>query len=329
MAFYPRSQAHRYNRRDVRYRGRKRWRPTKSRGWKSTGRQRYNKTKNVTTTTVGKRNRKQTLKKRVAALEVGSKKHSDYVSLTPELVVWNGTDLNASKNSYLSVLAIQGPLNNGTEGNTALHDNEQRKSDTIYCSSIRLKGELRGVRPQDNAGITGIPTMNAFAAAKMQELCHTRFTISILQDMRPSIVNAATGDADVNPLPTGANEIAIETIYSDTIAGQSQLQFFGTSNALKSYESSRFKLLHQERFETTFQKPSRFFDIKYNVNRKLKYVPPRSGTPPPPNVPQLPYNYNLVIFVTCVQRPLELSWATVLSPAQITTKTARVYFIDA
>lgn len=293
-----------------------------------TGKQRYNKTKNVLKTTVG-RSKKNSLYNRVAALEVGSKKHSDYVSLTPELVVWNGTDLNPAKNSYSTILAIQGPLNNGVEGNPNLPDNAQRKSDTIHCSSVRLKGTLRGVRPNDLGAITDHGTMSVFGSTKMQELCHTKFTISILQDMRASIVNPTTGDAQVNALPSTAGAIAIETLYADTITGQSQLQFFGTNNALKSYEASRFKLLHQECVETSFQKPNKQFDINYKVNRKLKYVPPRTGTPPPPNAPSLPYNYGLVIMITCVTPPQDLSWATVLSPPQVTQKSARTYFIDA
>lgn len=291
------------------------------------GRQRYNSQRNVSTTKLGRYSKKKTLKKRVAALEVSAKKHSDYVSLTPELVVWNGTDLLASKNSYDTLFSIQGPLNDGTQNNL-LDENEQRESDTIHCTSIRLKGTLHGVRPQDLGAITAEGTMGVWAATKMQQLCHTKFTISILLDKRPSSINPATGEAEVNDLPAGANEIAISTIYAKTLTGTSQLQFFGAQNSMKSYKNARFKLLHQEAIETSFQKPNKSFDISYKVNKTLKYVAARAGVPPPANPPSKPYNYGLVVFITCVTPPVEISWATALSPPSLSEKTSRVYFTD-
>lgn len=292
--------------------------------------QTYNQTTNVLQTNIGRRStKKSSLTARVAALESGAKKHSDYVSLTPELIVWNGTDLNASKASYTSILAIQGPLNTGAEGNAALSDNEQRKSDTIHCQYVRLKGEVIGVRPQDLGAIGAHGTMSVFGAAKMRQLCHSKITITILLDKRPSSVNAVTGEAEVNPLPTTAGAIAIETIYSKTTAGVNQLQFFGSNNALRSYESSRFKHLHSECIETTYDKPNNQFDITYKIDKTLKYVPPRPPPGAPPNPPSLPYNYGLVVFFTCITPPVEPTFAVCLSPPQVTKKTARTYFIDA
>lgn len=290
-------------------------------------RQRYNSQRNTSTTTVGSYRKKKTLRKRVSALEVSSKKHHDIVSLTPELVTWNGTDLIPSKNSYDTVLAIQGPLNDGT-ANAQLDEDEQRESDTIHCTSIRFKGTLHGVRPQDLGAIDAEGTMGVWAATQMQRLCHSKFTITILRDTRPSAVNVATGDSEVNPLPVGAAEIAISTLYSATLTGGNQLQFFGANNSLRNYKNSRFKLMHQEMIETSFQKPNKDFSISLKIDKKLKYVPPRGGTPPPQNVPAKPYNYGICFFVTCVTPPAPVSWATALSPPSLSQKTARTYFTD-
>jgi hypothetical protein len=306
------------------YRGRRR-RPR--------NRQRYNRTKNVLVSNVGRRGRRLTVKKRLNQLEAGSKHHWDKASLTGELISWNGTDLiPTTKNSYSGLLAIQGPLSDGT-AHESLKENEQRINDTVYCTSVRIRGEVRGIRPQDLGTPAFQPAtdpsgMNLFGQSMMASLCATRVQITILQDMRPSVVDSA-GQSDVNPLPIsvagGGPGTALASLYDNPTVGSS-LQFFGVENALRSYESTRFKIVHNECIETSLTRPSKFFDINVKVNKKLKFVPAREGAAQ--NPPKVPYNYNLLVFFSMLSHPVQLPWSPYLSPASVTTKSSRCYFTD-
>ncbi len=292
------------------------------------GKQRYNRTKNVSKTTLGKRGYKRTLNKRVSALESGSNKHWDQVSLTQEIIGISGTNLNPAGNSFSSILAIQGPLATAAAGNPYMDEAEQRMNDTIFCKSVRLRGCVYGVRPLD----AGLPTggVMLFGLGKMEELCNTRVHISVLQDMRPSVVGA-DGNSSVNPLPTTPGETPLESIYQTLLPGTSsasQLLQFGVENAQRSYNSSRFKLIHQECLTTTMASYRKYFDIKIKVNRKLKYVPPRQGAPS--NPPAVPYNYNLIVVFTATNPAIatDPTWAGYLSGPMVTQKTSRTYFTD-
>lgn len=308
----------------------RRGRPRRTR---AKGKQHYNSQDNKLVTKTGNRSAgKLTLTKRVAQLEVSAKKHTDYISLTDEAITWNGTTLvggaplSAYKNSYPTLLAVQGPLNNGELGNPALEENEQRQSDTIFCTSVNLKGQVWGIRPKD-LGSAILANMTIFGGKKMEELCNSIITITILQDKRPSQQNA-DGTADVNLLPQASvGETALESIYGHTSTGGSLLQFFGTSCALKSYKSTRFTIVHQESIKTSFQSPMRTFDITFKVNKKLKFRPPR---PPPAttNPNTQPYNYNLAVFFSVVTPVADLGWSDYLDGPKLDTKTARMYFKD-
>lgn len=291
--------------------------------------QRYNRTKNTITTSLGKRGKKRTLTKRVAALETGSKKHHDQISNTVELLGAIGTDLNTSKISYSTLLAIQGPKCDATAGNAALDESEQRMNDVVYAKSVRIRGVLTGTRPQDLATPVS-QTMNEFGCEKMKTLCATRMWISILLDKRPSQVDGE-GKSQVNPLPTTAGETCLESVYqaTGTAAGSpSMLTLWGPENALRSYNSSRFKIVHQECITTSMTNPRKYFDIKYKINKKLKYVEARYGVPAPANPPQVPYNYNLLVVFTCNSPAVPILWATELSPPMLNLKSSRLYFTD-
>lgn len=297
------------------------------------GRQRYNRQSNKLVTRTGNRSRgKLTLKKRVAQLEVSAKKHVDTISLTDEEITWNGTTqvggapLSAYKNSYTNLLHIQGPLNNGELGNPALEENEQRQSDSVFATSVVIRGQVYGVRPKDLMPAT-FAALTPAGQVKMKSMCNSAITITILRDKRPSQQDA-TGTASVNLLPQASvGETAIESIYGHTVTGGSLLQFFGTQNALKSYKSTRFTVMHQEVIKTSYLNPMRTFEIKIKINKKLKFVPAR---PPPAttNPNSTPYNYNLAVFFTVVSPPEDLSWANYLSAPKLDTKTSRLYFKD-
>ena len=295
------------------------------------GRQRYNRTKNVLSTSIGRYGTKRTLKKRVAALEAGSSKRWDQISNTVELIQPTGTNLNTNMTSLTSLLAVQGPLCDATAGNPNMPEAEQRMNDTIFAKSVRIRGVVYGVRPLDTGGPAGSPTFDNFGQEKMAQLCTTRIWITILQDMRSSLVGP-DGQSQVNPLPTVAGETALESCYETLLPGTpspTQLTLFGPENALRSYDSSRFKIRHQECITTTKDNYRKFFDIKIKINRKLKYVQPRVATPAPPNPPAPPYNYNLVTVFTCNNPSVPIEWATFLSSPQVLQKTTRLYFIDA
>lgn len=298
-------------------------------------RQRYNRTTNVLNTNLGLY-RRQTVKARLKALEVGSSKHWDYVSTGQENILFNGTSLNPNKASFTSILAIQGPLNDGTAGNVNVTEQEQRMNDNIFVKSVRIRGMISGVRPKadlnpDSPGGTdaAVPpappaptTMTAFGAEMMKSLCQTRVWITLLVDKRPSTVGPL-GQSIVNPLPTAAGETLLETVYEGNLAQM------GIENCLRSYQSSRFKVVHQECITTSLHSPHKFFDIKYNVNKTVKYVVPRTGTPPPPNPPAFPYNYNLLCVVSTYPPVVPITWAQSLSESILSRKSSRTYFTDA
>lgn len=305
------------------------------------GAQRYNRTYNTYTATAGKARGKNSLSKRVKALEAGSSKHWDYVSTGVELIGFNGTSLNLNKCSYTSILAIQGPLSDGTSGASSLTEQEQRMNDVISVKSVRIRGMVSGVRPAEgfNADAPGGPitgggpppapytyaTMTAFGAEMMKTLCSSRIYITLVVDKRPSLVGL-NGQSIVNPLPTAAGETVLESIYEGNLATM------GLESALRSYQSSRFKIVHQECITTSFQTPHKFFDIKYNINKVLKYVVPRTAVPPAPppaNVPAFPYNYNLLCVVSCVSPVVPLPWAPTLTGPSLAKKSSRTYFTDA
>lgn len=292
-------------------------------------RQRTNSQRNVSTTKLGNRGRNRTLKSRVRALETGSNKHFDQISNTVELLGATGTDLNASKVSFQTLLAVQGPLCDATAGNAQLDESEQRMNDIIFAKSVRIRGVLTGTRPQDLATPVS-QTMNEFGCEKMKTICATRMWISILLDKRPSMVDGL-GNSQVNPLPTTAGETCLESVYQSqapTAGSPSLLTLWGPENALRSYNSSRFKIVHQECIVTSMTHPRKYFDIKYKINRKLKFVEARYGSPAPPNPPQVPYNYNLLVVFTCNSPSVPILWATELSPPMLNLKSSRLYFTD-
>lgn len=302
------------------------------------GRQRYSRTKNVLTTSLG-RFKRRTVKTRLKALEAGSSKHWDYVSTGQENLLFNGTSLQATRNSYSSILAIQGPLCDGTAGNVAITEQEQRMNDVIFCKGVRIRGMLSGVRPKadlnpDSPGGTdaAVPpappaptTMTQYGAEMMKSICQTRMWITLLVDKRPSVVGA-DGQSIVNPLPTAAGETMLETVY------EGNLSTLGIEACLRSYQSSRFKVVHQECIVTSMERPHAFFDIKYKINKTLKYVVPRTAVapaPPPANPPAFPYNYNLLCVFSVYPPVVPITWANSLSEAQLSRKSSRTYFTDA
>lgn len=316
-----------YRRRRRRRRAPRRSRPVK---------QRYNSVKNLQYSRLGKTRSKLTLRKRVSALEVSSKHHHDKVSNTPEIITWNGTLLNNSRASYTGLLAIQGPKSDNTfETDSKLSEDETRTNDEIFCKSVRIRGLVKGIRPKDTLAPTDLATMNSATAQLMRNLCHSRIWITLLVDKRPFKMSA-TGEAEVNPLPLSTvGHTAIEEPYQNSPPTflSSQLQFFGPEVSLRSYETgNRFKILSQQCITTSFENPSKFFDISCKINRKLKYVAARvaaAGQPAPANPPTVPYNYNLLVFMTSVVQTAVPAWSTLVTQSpSLTLKSSRCYFIN-
>lgn len=298
--------------------------------------QRYNSVKNLQYSRLGKTRARPTLRKRVAALEVSSKHHHDKVSNTPEIITWNGTTLLNARNSYSGLLAIQGPKSDNTfETDSKLSEDETRTNDEIFCKSVRIRGKLVGITLKDNLAPTDLATMNAATAQAMREICHSRIWITLLVDKRPFKMSA-TGEAEVNPLPQSTvGHTAIEEPYQNSppTFTSSQLQFFGPEVALRSYETgNRFKILSQQCFTTSFENPSKYFDISVKINKKLKYVAARvaaAGQPAPANPPTVPYNYNLLVFVHSVVHTEVPAWSTLaIKSPSLLLKSSRCYFIN-
>lgn len=298
--------------------------------------QRYNKTKNLYKTRLGKTRGKQTLTKRVSALEVSSKHHHDETSNTHEIITWNGTTTLNSRNSFDEILMIQGPKSDGTfETDSKLSEDETRTNDEVFLKSVRIRGMLQGISVKDNLSPTDLATMNSATTALMKKICHSRIWITMMVDKRPFKMND-TGEAETNPLPSSTvGHVALEEPYKNSPPTflTSQLQFFGPEVALRSYEAGgRFKILSQQCFTTSYENPTKYFDISVKVNKKLKYVAPRpaaAGQPAPANPPTQPYNYRLLCFISSVVKPEVAAWSTlVIQSPVLKLKSSRTYFIN-
>lgn len=293
---------------------------------KRTYRSTQNKTSNIR---LGKQPGRVSLRKRVARLEISSKKHYDYMLSrdTGVPIAPHGAENGGQTNeSFSQMLAIQ-PRNGdstippvsgsarGTERNT-------REGMEIFCTKVRLRGRILGIRPNNTNEVRNCsyPVQNlgptppgpvtlwnvpSFRASTVRNACQSRVHIMVLQDKRPSTIDPTTGEYEPNPLPVQPMN-ALQGLYlEEGLTANNSLETLGMDAALRNYTNNRFKIVHKSTLSFDFLHPARWFDININVNRKLVYKAPPAGTGAVGNTD--PVNYNLLFFVSSVPAEINLA----------------------
>lgn len=302
-----------YRRRRPRFRGRRR-----SKAYRSS----RNKTSNVR---LGKRPKRLTLKKRVKRLEISTKKHFDYIFQSANgwpigpFGVADGTQTNES---FTQMLAIQ-PYNGDNtippiSGSAAGTERNCREGEAVFCTKVRLRGRILGLRPNDanvtqyclhqwTDPVTGDahqvkPYMRSDA---IRAACQSRVHLVVLQDRRPSTINPVSGVYEPNTLPDQPQNPLQGLFQMQGLTTINSLETLGMDSALRNYHNNRFKVVHASTLQFDADHPSKWFDITINVNRKLQYAPPRPGGGA--QIQTDPVNYNLLFYVSGV--PAELNHA--------------------
>lgn len=326
-------------------------RPFRRRRWKKKHKTYYDRKNNTYNASVGKRGKKSTLRSRVRRLESTTKKHYDYVSprLTGELISWNGTDLNAPTNeSFSSILAIQGRTSDGSipplSGSARATDDNTREGDNVFCTKVRLRGMISGMRPNpDISGAieewhaaSGSGTGIIGSCLQMQQslsaACSTRIHMVILKDKRPSTINPTSGESEPNPLPTNPNNPLESLFQRYQLTTDNTLGTLGLDSALRSYTSNRFSIVHHEVIQTSLTHPRKWFDVNLKVNKVLRYeLPPPGGGPVSGTDP---LNVNYLVYFAAVPSELrvladpayQLDGVPLLLQPKVSMLSSRTYF---
>ncbi len=274
--------------------------------------QRYNHVSNQlrSRTVKGVRNSK-SLKNRVKALEVSAKKHWDVLEYRKVPILSWGTATNISGQMGDSFLQIP---NKNTFGEITPSDAPRyaedmvRDGDDIFIKSALIKFRVNTYSPVPGLADADYTTW-VQNIAQNQSLMHTRVVFTILQDMRPS-VNDGQSTSAPQPLPQGAGERPLESIYRrsgdynqatngtmitcDTTIGDTN---YGADNALMSYDTTRFKKVHQSTVLLNSLTPSKQIEHRLVINRKAKYMvaSQQSGDP---LAPSYPVNFNYLLFLS-------------------------------
>lgn len=274
--------------------------------------QRYSRVSNQlkSKTVKGSRNPK-SLRNRVKALEVSAKKHSDTFQFRKVPILSYGTATNISgqfgddflrlpkKNTFGEITPSDAP---------ELAEDLVRDGDEVFIKSALIQFQLNTYTPSPGLSPADYLTW-VQNVAQNQSLMHTRVVFTILQDMRPS-QNDGQSTSIPNDLPTIAGERPLESIYRraglynqannatmvtcDAAMGDSN---YGADNALMSYDSTRFKKVHQSTIILNSLTPSKQVEHRLVINRRAKYMveSQQSGNP---SAPSYPVNFNYLLFVS-------------------------------
>lgn len=283
---------------------------------KKTYRSSSQKTSNVR---IGRGRGRRTLTQKVNSLLISSKKHYDYMLSRPNGVpispygADNGTTTNES---FSQMLAIQPRNGDGTippvSGSTRGTERNTREGMEVFCTKVRLRGKILGIRPNsyDNtrhcllsftdavtATVYNVP-YEATANDALRAACFSRIHIVVLRDSRPSTVDPTTGIYEPNPLPVNPMN-AVQGLYeTEGLTTTNSLESLGMDSALRNYSNNRFKIVHKSVLTFDYFHQSKWFDISILVNKKLTYPPPNPAIVPQGNVD--PVNYNLLFYVSAV-----------------------------
>lgn len=291
------------------------WRKRRGRR-KSTYTSSRNKTSNIR---IGRAsNPHLSLRTRVKRLEISSAKHYDYmlsrlqgVPITP----YGATNGTTTNESFTQMLAIQPRNGDGTippvSGSARGTERNTREGMEVFCTKVRLRGKVKGIRPQDveetkncvytfTDAITGTNFEQTWdhRQTEIRAACQSRVHIMVLQDTRPSSIDPTTGLYEPNPLPVNPMN-AIQGLYLvEGLTTNNSLETMGMDAALRNYTNNRFKVVHNSTLTFDYLHPFKWFDVTINVNKKLVFKPPDPAVVPQGNSD--PVNYNLLFYVSAV-----------------------------
>lgn len=311
--------------------------------------QKYNSVQNkyVSKTVKGTKNPK-SLSNRLKALEVSAKKHHDTLQFRPVQILSWGCATNIAgqyMDDFLKVPTknVAGEIQNGS----SVAEDQVRDGDEIYLKSALIQFQLNTYTPTPGLSDSDY---NLYLGLN-QPFFHTRVVFTILQDMRPS-QNDGQSTSQPNALPQVPGERPLESIYrrsgdfdqadnstmitcdstAPTPMGDSN---YGADNALLSYDSSRFKKVHQESIVLNAITPSKLIKHRLVINRRAKYMvaPQQSGDPLLPSSP-INFNYLLMLSTTASIDPTcnldtPETLLALLRPPTVSKGSCRLYFTDA
>lgn len=328
---------------------RRRGRPRARRKKRAVHNQRYNRVSNkLRSRTVKGPRRPKSLRNRVKALEVSAKKHNDVLEFRKVPILSYGTATNISGQFGDDFLRIP-PKNTFGEITPSdapeLAEDMVRDGADVYIKSALIKFKLNTWTPSPGLSSTDYLTW-VQNVAQNQSLMHTRVVFTILQDMRPS-VNDGQSTSAPNDLPTIAGERPLESIYRrsglynqadnstmitcDPTMGDTN---YGADNALQSYDTGRFKKVHQSTIVLNSLTPSKQVEHRLVINRRAKYMV-QSQQSGDPSAPSYPVNFNYLLFVSTTQSidhtcnldvPADI--LTLCRPPTIEKLSIRTYFTD-
>lgn len=312
--------------------------------------QRYNPVSNHLSSYTRKgKSKPRTLKNRVKALESSANKHWDVLEYRKVPILSYGTATNISgqfgddflqipdKNTFGEITPSDAPR---------FAEDMVRDGDTVFIKSALIKFRLNTYSPMPGLSDADYTTW-VTNIANNQALMHTRVVFTILQDMRPSVDDGQSTSAP-NDLPSLAGERPLESIYRragdynqannatmitcDTAIGDSN---YGADNALQSYDSQRFKKIHQSSILLNSLTPSKQVEHRLLINRQAKYMvaSQQSGDP---SAPSYPVNFNYLLFLsttsgidpTC-NLDVPETFLELTRPPTIDKLSIRTYFTDA
>lgn len=289
------------------------WR--KRRGRKKTYRSSTQKTSNIK---LGRRPLRMSLQKRVANLEISSKKHYDYVLSrdTGTAIASYGDENGGTTNeSFSQMCAIQPRNGDGTippvSGSARGTERNTREGMEVFINKIRLRGRILGIRPNsyDNtrhcllsytdavtATVYNVPYLET-ANAALKAACQSRVSIVVLRDNRASTIDPVTGVYEPNPLPQSPMNPLQGLFQLEGLTTNNTLDTMGLSSALRNYTNNRFSIVHTSVLQFDYLHPAKWFDITINVNKKAIYKQVQ-GTGPMGNSD--PVNFNYLFYVSSV-----------------------------
>lgn len=278
------------------------------------------KSKKTSNIRLGRPRGHQSLRDRVKRLEISSKKHFDYVSsrTTGTPIEAYGESGGTTNESFSQMLAIQPVHLDGTippaSGSARGSERNTREGVEIFCTKVRLRGRILGIRVNTEAGIENcshnIPGVADYLTSvtrqdAVKQACQSRVHICVLQDTRPSTIDPVTGTYEPNPLPNQPQNPLQGLNQLEGLTTANTLETLGMDASLRNYTNNRFKVVHSSTLQFDYLHPSKWFDITINVNRKLTFKPNDPAVPAPGNTD--PVNYNLLFYVSSV--PSETAYA--------------------
>lgn len=311
--------------------------------------QRYNPVSNKLTSYTRKgMAHPKTLKNRVKALEVSAKKHWDVKSYRKVTIHSWGVATNIQGqfgNAFLQIPS-KNTLGEITPSDAPeLAEDMVRDGDEVFIKSALIKFRLNTYESAAGLSQADYGTYVAQVANNLP-LFHVRVVFTILQDMRPSI-QTLLSTSENNPLPQAVGMRPLETLYEkaglynstspntqitcDTTSGDTN---YGADNALMSYDSGRFKKIHQSTIILNAMNPSKQVSHRLLINRRAKYMV-SSQAEGDPLAPSYPLNFNYLLFLSTTasidsvcNTQIPALVLALMRPPSIDKLSIRTYFTD-